>query len=162
MTTPLPAARPSALTTIGAPCVAHVGLARRRVAEAAIGGGGDAVLGAEILGEALGAFELRRRRDRAEHLDAGACEIVGEPGHQRRLRPDHHEVDAVVLAEAGDRRMVGDVERHALGERRDPGIARRAIELREQRALLELPGQRMLAAARLRSTAHSPSLTLRL
>ena len=43
--------------------------------------------------------------------------------------------------------MVGDVERHAFGDLRDPGIARRAIEPIEQGALLELPGERMLAAA---------------
>ncbi len=135
----------------------HISLGRGRVVEAAIGGGGDAVFGAEILGEALGAFELRRGPRRPEHLDAGRFEIVGEPGHQRRLGPDHHQVDVVLPAEADHRRMVGHVERHAVGDRGDPGIARRAIEPVEQGALPELPGERMLAAARLRSAAHSPS-----
>ena len=69
------------------------------------------------------------------------------PAHQRRLRPDHDEVDLVRLAEGDHRRMVGDVERDAFGLLRDAGIARRAIELVGQRAGGDLPGQRVLAPA---------------
>ena len=43
---------------------------------------------------------------RAEHFDARRFEIVGEPGDQRRLGPDHHEADVVLLAEADHRRMI--------------------------------------------------------
>ena len=72
---------------------AHVGLGRRRGGEALVGGGRDAVRLAQVLGEALGAFELRRRLARAERLDAGGGEIVDDAGAERRLRADHHEVD---------------------------------------------------------------------
>ena len=147
MTTPLPAASPSALMTMGSSWLCHIGLGRRGVGEAPIGGGRNAEFGAEILGEALGAFELGRRLGRPEHFDALRFEIVGEPGHQRRLGPDHHEADLLVLAEARDRAVIAHVERHALGDRRDAGIARRAIERVEQGALRELPGERMLASA---------------
>ena len=40
-------------------------------------------------------------------LMPGGGQIVGEPRHQRRLGPDHHEVDALVAAEPDDRGVVG-------------------------------------------------------
>ena len=107
MTTPLPAARPSALTTIGSGCVGQIGLGGARVREAAVGGGGNARTRAEVLGEALRALELGGRLGRAEHLDPGGGQIVGEAGHQRRLGAHHHEADVVVAAEADDGGMVG-------------------------------------------------------
>ena len=81
--------------------------------EAAVGGGRDAELGAEVLGEALRAFELGRGLGRAEGLDAGRRQVVGEARDQRRLGPDHDEADVVVAAERDDGRVVGDVERDA-------------------------------------------------
>ena len=69
------------------------------------------------------------------------------PAHQRRLRADHDEVDLVRLAERDHRRVVGDVERDALGLARDAGVARRAIEPVGERACRDLPGQRVLAPA---------------
>ena len=71
---------------------------------------------AEILGEALGAFELRRRLRRPEMLDAGRVESVCKPGDERRLGADDDEVDGVVRAKANHGRVVGDVERDALGD----------------------------------------------
>src|SRR6185437_3617547 len=73
-TTPLPAARPSAFTTIGAPC-AHISERLGGVVEAAIGTGRNIELAAEVFGESLGAFKLRRLPARAERLDAGGREI---------------------------------------------------------------------------------------
>ena len=70
---------------------------------------------AQILGEALGAFEPRRRPARPERLDAGGAEIVDDAGAERRLRPDHDEIDLLRLAERDHRRMVGEIERHELG-----------------------------------------------
>ena len=137
------------MTTIGARRVhADMSRAAPRVGEAAIGGGRDAGLAAEILGEALRAFELAPRLRRAEDPDAGGSQIVGEPGDQRRLRPDDDEVDRFAPAEGDDRRMVGWIERHAFGDAADAGIARRGVELGQQRRGRQLPGQRMLAAAR--------------
>ena len=118
-----------------------------RFGEAAIGGGWDAVFGAKILGEAFGAFEPRGCSGRPEHFHPGGFEIVGETGDQRRLGADHHEADVILLAEADHRFMVRHVERHALGDLGDSGIARRAIEPAEQGALPELPGERVLAAS---------------
>ena len=45
------------------------------------------------------------------------------------------------------RRVIAYIERQALGNLSDPGIAGRAIKRAEEGALLELPGERVLAAA---------------
>ena len=78
----------------------HIGARSVAVGEAAVVGGRDAGLAAEILGEALGAFELRRRFRRAEGADAGGRKIVDEAGDERRLRPDDDEVDRLARQKA--------------------------------------------------------------
>src|SRR5262252_9543236 len=138
-------ARVAAITT---PLPAHVALRRRGRVEALVGGGGNLVGLAQILGEALGAFELRGRPARAEGLDAGRGEIVHDAGAERRLGSDHDQIDSLRLAESDHRRVVGDVERHHLAVVGDAGVARRAEEPRDQRARRDLPGERMLASAR--------------
>ncbi len=60
MTTPLPAASPSAFTTIGKRCEAEISLRHRGVRKAAVRGGWDAVLAAQILRVTLRPFEHRR------------------------------------------------------------------------------------------------------
>src|SRR5215831_14993642 len=146
MTTPLPAASPSAFTTIGAPR-ARVALRRRSRAEALVGGGRNVIGLTQILGEALGAFELRGRAARAEGLDAGRGEIVDDAGAERRLGADHDQIDVLRLAERDHRRVVGDIERHQLAVAGDAGVARRAKEPLDQRTRRELPGERVLASA---------------
>ena len=69
---------------------------------------------------------------RPEHLDPGRGEIVGQTGHQRHLRSYHHKADIAITAEGDDGGMVGGIECHALGHLGDSGVARRAIELRQQ------------------------------
>ena len=117
------------------------------IGEAAIGAGRNAEFGAERLGKSLGALELRSLLARPERLDAGAVEIVDDPGRERRFRADHDEIDRVALAEIDHRGMVGDIERHAFGFPRDAGIARRAPEFRHQRRGRDLPRQSVFAAA---------------
>ena len=108
----------------------------------------DGVSIAKILGEAFGAFELRRRPARPESLDAGGGEIVHDAGAERRLGSDHHQVDFLRSAERDHRAMVGGIERHHLAFARDTGIARRADEPSHERARRHFPGQRMLTPAR--------------
>ena len=81
------------------------------------------------------------------------------PGDQRRLRADHHEVDLVVARQkATTAAWSADVERDELGVLGDAGIARRREEPRQLRRLRELPGERMLAAARAdEEHIHAPS-----
>ena len=83
---------------------AHVGQCVGCIGETAIGAGRNVELAAEILGKSLGALELRRLLARAECLDAGRREIVDDPGRERRLRPDHDQINRVALAEVDHRR----------------------------------------------------------
>ena len=85
--------------------------------------------------------------DGPKTLMPAALQIVGDPGDERRLRPDHDEVDRSFPAEGGDGGVVGDIERDQFGFLGDAGIARRGVELGQHRRGGELPGQRMLAAA---------------
>ncbi len=105
---------------------ADIGQRLGGVIEAAVGAGRNVEFAAEVLCETLGALELGGLLARAERLDAGAREIIDDPGRQRRLRADHDEIHRVTLAEIDHRRVVGNIEGDAFGFLRDPGIARRA------------------------------------
>ena len=135
----------------------QVVLGGRRGVEALIGGGRDVVGAAQILGEALRAFEPGGGAGRAERLDAGGFEGVDHAGDQRHLRADHHEVDRLRGAERDERRVVGRVEGDAFGIPGDAGIAGRAIEPVGQRACGELPGERVFAPTRTeKKNVHAP------
>ena len=128
--------------------LAHIIFGRARALEAFVGRGRDVVGLAQILGEALGAFQPRRPFGRAERLDAGSLQIVDNAGAERRLRArPRRGRSCLSLAERDHRRLVGQIERDAFGLLRDAGIARRAIEPVGQRARRHLPGQRVLASA---------------
>ena len=98
MITPLPAARPSALITTGKPRPSGKGFGGGRVAEAAIGGGGNADFGAKVFDEALGAFQHRGGLGRPQGADAGRLEHVPQPAHQLGVGGDHGEIDSLGLA----------------------------------------------------------------
>ena len=66
-----------------------------------------------------------------------AAQVVGEPGDERRLGPDHDEVHAGELALAAT----------IVGVARDAGVARRGEHLRALRRAHERPHDRVLAAA---------------
>jgi hypothetical protein len=119
----------------------------RRVAEALVRAGRDAVAHEKALGELLGALQLRRGARRAEDAQAARPEEVDDARGERGLRADHREVDLLARGEVAKLAEVGD--RDVL----DPGLARRtAISRRDEhflhpRARCELPRERMLAAA---------------
>ncbi len=126
----------------------HVVHRRLRVVEGGGVAGRDAGVGHQLLGERLRELDLRRRARGPEDRDALGAQCVGDPGGERRLRPDDHEVRAqpcrrrddggpVVLIEIGEVLAV-------LGGAR---VARRAREAAEARRLGELPGDRVLAPA---------------
>ena len=133
--TPLPAASPSALTTHGALATASaraVGIAGRLQ---------------HLLGEGLRALDPRGGRRRPEDRNAAAAQVVGEPGHERHLRPDDDEVDVERPARA------------RAGRRRPPPApggsspARRCPDCRAPRAA---PRGRGSARASTRARAHGP------
>ena len=100
MTTPLPAARPSALMTTGNPNSRAGHSAERRVGRVARpreSGRGNAVPRHEVLGVDLRALERRPAPDRPKDRPAGRAEQVGQAPFQGGLRPDDRQVDALPL-----------------------------------------------------------------
>src|SRR3546814_11086029 len=70
------------LTTMPTPNISAKNISVR-IGEAGIGGGGDAVLGAEVLGEALGALQPGGGGAGADGLHAQAGEAGGPPARNR-------------------------------------------------------------------------------
>ena len=126
---------------------ADVSLGRRRGAKAFIGGRGNAVRPAQVLGEALGAFEAGGGAARAEGLDAGGFEVIDDACAERRLGPDNDQIDAILTAIRDHCRMVGNIKRNAFRLPGNACIAGGADEPVRERACRHLPGQRMFAAA---------------
>jgi hypothetical protein len=137
------------LITIGAPRSAHVRQGALQFGEHRIVRGRDVVTGEEVLGEGLGAFQLRGDARRPEAGEAGGAEAVDDAGGERRLGTDHGQGDVFLQRQL---EQSVDVGRGDLGVaharfRRRAGIARRDDHVAHARRLLELPGQRVLAAA---------------
>ena len=120
---------------------------RRGRAEALVGGGGNLVGLAQILGEALRAFQPCRPFGWAEGLDSRCFQIVDNARAQRHLGSDHDKFDVLVLGERDDGLMVGEVKRRTFGLTRYAGVAGRAVKLVGEWACGHLPGERVLTAA---------------
>ena len=93
------------------------------------GGGAHGAAGGHARGihdplrERLRALELRGRLARTEHRDAARAQRVGDAGDERRLGPDHDEVDGVLVREHRDRGRVVRVEGDERRILRDAGVA---------------------------------------
>jgi hypothetical protein len=72
-------------------------------------------------------------------------ELVDDPQGQGELRTDHGQVHLQLFGEIGELDDVGDADRHTIGDRGDPGVARGGVQLAHQGGLLELPAEGMLA-----------------
>ena len=152
-TTPLPAARPSALTTTLAAAagglVAGVRLGRAGVVERRRAGHRDARSLRDLVAERLRALDPRGGGRGPEHEDPGVGERVRDAGSQRRLRTDDDELDRALAGDLDDRPRIERV--HACET--DPRLApdrvgpRRDDDLVHARLRGELPGERVLAAA---------------
>ena len=145
ITTPLPAASPSALTTTGSGRVAMKDSAARRSVKRPYSRRRNAVARAQVLGERLGSFQPRRRGGGAESLDARFFEPVDESRDQRRLGTHDDEVDTLLPGEAEDAVDVLRRDGNASGVRRDSGVSWRTEKRFDQRRGGDRPAQRMLA-----------------
>ena len=76
------------------------------------------------------------------------AELVGYPRDEWRLGADHNQVDLERRAQSQQTLDIDRPKWMAVAEARDPGVARRCMELLEPRALGQFPGERVLAAAR--------------
>ena len=124
--TPLPAARPSVFTTQGGARVRRKARPGLDLGEGAVAGGGHAGGRQQLLHVRLGALDLGAVGPRAEHQLALGAQPVGQPVHQRGLRPDHEQVGLELLGRGGHRPGDARVPRgdHDLGRpRQDVGQA---------------------------------------
>jgi hypothetical protein len=76
------------------------------------------------------------------------AEVVSDPGHERRFRADHDQVDLVLAAEGEQPLAVLGMHGVAGTEPRDAGVPWRGMQLVAVLALSELPGKRVFAPAR--------------
>ena len=111
-------------------------------------GGRNAVGPAQILGEALRAFEPGRRSSGAEHGDPRSSKRIGDAGDQRRFGPDHDEIDSRAPPQFHDCLGIAGIECDTIRPSRNAGIPGRGNQLAAARRLPKAPGERILAAAR--------------
>ena len=120
-------------------------------AELAVGGGRDVSFLHEFLGERLAAFEqsaLPGRADQANVLQAVVgAEEIDDPFDQRCFRADYDQVDAFFERKGGDRREIGERQVDVLAGLPGTRIARGDEQLFAERALPDLPGKGVFAAA---------------
>ena len=84
----------------------------------------------------------------AEDGDSGVSEMVGEAGDERRLGPDHDQIELELTGQPEQSLSVLGADGMAVAERRHPGVSGRRMQLIELGALGDLPGERVLASAR--------------
>ena len=145
---------------------AHVVGRRAEPVEGLVAGGRDPVPDEERLGEALGAFEARGARARAEAGVAFGGEGIREPGHERRFGADHRQRDPArggKLDEAvdvvGRNRDILDLRLprgpRVAGGNEDPFHPRRGGELPRESVLASAPADHQHLHPRLRRLLRS-------
>ncbi len=103
--------------------------------------------GHELLGVILAGLQLGAQFAGAEDGNAGLAQAVGDAGGQGPFRAHHDQADLLRFAGRDHGAMVVHVQRQPLAEGRHAIAARRQEEGPQERALLQLPSQGVLAAA---------------
>lgn len=106
---------------------------RRRVLAGVRASGRHRRGGHHVLRERLRALQPGRLRARAEHRDALGAYRVGDARHQRRLRPDDHQVRSDLDGEGRHCCRVGGCHLPKFGHRSDPRIPRSRDERLDSR-----------------------------
>ena len=103
----------------------------------------------EVLGEGLGAFELRGTRTGPEATQAGLPEFIDDTRDQRGLGTDDGQVDGVLAGEGEQGRNILGTDGDVLQTRLPggSGVARSHPDLGHAGGLSRFPGQRVLAPA---------------
>ncbi len=128
-TTPLPAARPSFLTTYGAPKSSSAAATSSGVVQAYARAVGTCAAVMISLANALEPSSCAASARRAEDRDALGAYGVGDPGDQRRLGPDHHQVGADLDGQGDHRLRVGRVDVPQVRDGGDARVARGGDQL---------------------------------
>jgi hypothetical protein len=105
------------------------------------------VLAHERLRPALARLDLGRRTGRPERPQPARLQRVDDPVRERVVGPDDRQVDRLLGRPVGQPVALARADRDQLGDRPDPGVARRAVERPADRALAQLPAKRVLAPA---------------
>jgi hypothetical protein len=136
----------------------HVGPGRLEVVEDLEVGRGDVVARHEALRPGLAALEPGRLGGRPEDGEAGFAQPIRDACGERYLGSDHDEVDALHPRQIAQRYGGLDADRGVAA--RDVGHAVAAgsrVHGRDERALRDLPDERVLATARSdHQDAHAP------
>ena len=123
-------------------------LRRIRFVEALTARGRDPRRIADVFHEGFRAFELRAASASGPNDgDAGRRQAVDQARDQRRLGPDHDEIDLRSRGRRDDAVEVFAADRDAFGDLGDAPIAGRALETVAERGGGNFPAQRMLAPA---------------
>ena len=146
-TTPLPAARPSSLTTYGDPSSSSAAATSSAVSHTRAAAVGTPAAAITSLAKALLPSSCAACPGRAEAGDPGVADGVGHAGHQRGLRAHHHQVDPELGGQGGDRLRVVGSHRVVGAHLRGPRVARGGVHLDHRRVPGEGQGERVLAAA---------------
>src|SRR5581483_6833158 len=101
----------------------------------------------DLLREALRSLDPRSGGAGPERGDPRVAQLVGDARDERRLRPDDDEVDVERASEADEPVAVVGAHRMALRECGDSRVAGRRVQLVEERAPAELPGERVLTSS---------------
>ncbi len=124
-----------------------VGVGLGRIGERLEPRGRDVVALEELLGEILGAFELRGGLRRPEDTHSARLEQIDDAGSQRRFGSDHGQIDLLTCGKSGERARIGDRHVHHVALARGTGVAGCDEHLLDVGALRDLPGKRVFAAA---------------
>ena len=124
-----------------------VGRAGGLVGKAAVGCGGHAGARHDLLGELLRALHLGGLAVGAEARDARRAHGIGDARHERRLRADDHEADAVFACPLGHGHGILVVQLDLGRQAVHAAVARRHVDLARARGLGELAKKGVLAPA---------------
>ena len=147
ITTPLPAAKPSALTTSGAPCIACIGERVVGAGKMSVSRRRNAALGADRLREGLRSLQLSRGRRGAEHCKPRFPQIVREAVNQWRFGANNDELYPRLAAKRSHLRMIAYIRRPGLRDGKDAAVAGGTVKSFKLRTLPKFPGQGMFAPA---------------
>ncbi len=93
-----------------------------------VGGGGDTVLGHNILGERLAPLDAGRRPVGAENGQSGSAKAVDDAQGERQFGADNGQPDLLLPGKVEQSIDIVDRQRHAFGNFSDAGVARCAVE----------------------------------
>ena len=125
----------------------HIGQRRVQAGKGLVFGGGDVILGHQVLGKDLAGLDDRGVFPGAKGGDAGRLQCVHHAKGQRVVRSHHHKIHRVFPGPGHHGLHIGGGDGDALGDGGDAAVARGAVEFMDRRALLQLPADGVLPPA---------------